>query len=122
MIELSQEKFLKIVSFFDKNMPNFPVVMSVIEGNNPGKIWVNQLENPSICLVMTNDGYSFIGKKGKIKEFLILEVIEILKKNKPIKLICEINDPLIDLFEKSGFTNVERIQFYHPAIINHDLT
>lgn len=122
MIELSSEKFLQITSFFDKNTPNFPVVMSVIEGNNPGRIWVNQLENPSICLVMTNEGYSFIGKRGKIKEFLILEVIEIFNKNKPIKLICEIDDPFIDLFEKAGFTHVDRIQFYHPAIINHDLT
>lgn len=121
MIELSLKNFSLVNSFFDKNMPNFPVVMAVIEGNNPGKIWVDQLENPSICLVITNGGYSFIGKSGELKEFLILEAIEIFKKNKPIKLICELNDPLCEIFEKAGFTHIDRIQFYHPAIINHDL-
>jgi len=122
MIELSLEKFSQATLFFDKNTPNSPVVMAVIEGNNPGRIWVDQLENPSICLVITHGGYSFIGKRGEIKELLILEIIEILKKNKPIKLIWELNDPLLGLFEKAGFTHDDRIQFYHPAIINHDLT
>lgn len=122
MIELSVEKFSQMTSFFDKNTPNFPVVRAIIEGNNPGRIWIDQLVNPSICLVITNGGYSFIGKGGEIKELIILEVIEILKKNKPIKLIWELNDPLLGLFEKAGFTHVNRIQFYHPAIINHDLT
>lgn len=122
MIELPIEKFSQITSFFDKKTPNFPVVMAVIEGNNPGRIWVDQLANSSICLVITKAGYSFISKIGEIKESRILEIIEILTKNKPIKLVWELDNQLINLFEKSGFTHVDRIQFYHPAIINHDLT
>lgn len=122
MIELPSEKFSQITFFFDKNTTNFPVVMAVIEANNPGRIWVDQLINPSICLVITNGGYSFIGKKAEIKESLVLELIEILINNKPIKLISALNNPLLSLFEKSGFTCIERIQFYHPAIIKHDFT
>lgn len=122
MIELSIERFSQVTSFFDKPIPNFPVVMSVIEGNNPGKIWVDQIENPSICLVITKGSYSFIGKKDQINESSILKVIDILKKNKPIKLILELNDPLFDLFQKAGFAHINRIQFYHSAMMNHDLT
>ena len=122
MIEIPLEKFSHVASFFDKDTPNYPVVMGVIEANNPGRIWVDELAHPSICLVITNAGYSFIGKNNAVKDSLILDAIEILKSLKPIKLIWESNDPLTNLFEKAGFAHVDRIQFHHPAIVNHDLT
>lgn len=122
MLELVLENFPKVASFFDKSIPNFPVVMAVIEGNNPGRIWVDRLDKPTTCLVMTKAGYSFLGKTENVNEFLILEAIEILKANKPVKLIWEYNDSLTPLFDAAGFTQIDRIQFNHPAIINHDLT
>lgn len=122
MIELSQSQFSKVTFLFDKSTTNYPVVMAVIEGNNLGRVWVDQLIKPSICLVIASGGYSFIGKKSNIKNSLILEAIAILKENKPIKLICELNDPLTGVFESAGFSKIDRILFHHPAIINHDLT
>lgn len=35
MIQLTAENFPQITSFFNNHIPNFPVVMKVIEGNNP---------------------------------------------------------------------------------------
>lgn len=122
MIELPLEKFSQITSFFDKETPNFAVALAVIEGNNPGRIWVDQLANPLVCLVLTKAGYSFVGNAGEIKEDQISEVIAILKENKPVKLIMALDDALMNLFEKAGFARVDRIQFYHPEVIKNDLT
>lgn len=120
MIELPLTKFSRVTHFFDNKTPNLPVVMSVIEGRNPGKIWVDHLEYPSIFLVITNGSYSFIGKQNKINIASILEIIEILKINKPIKLIWKPNDLSFSPFKNAGFVPVERIQFYNPAILNGD--
>ncbi len=69
MIEITPEKFFLGAGFFDKSTPNFPVAMAVIEKHNPGRVWMDQLENPSICLIITNGSYSFIGIKGEKKIF-----------------------------------------------------
>jgi hypothetical protein len=122
MHELLPVNFFQLARFFDQTIPNFPVVMSVIEGRNPGKAWVNQLENPSICLVITNGSYSFIGTKINIDTATLLKIITILEQNKPIKLIWNPNELPFSPFENAGFTPLDRIQFYNPAILNGDTT
>lgn len=122
MIELALTEFSRVTHFFDNTIPNFAVVMSVIEGHNPGKIWVNQFKNPTICLVIANCHDAFIGKQNEINFATVLEIIEILKTNKPINLILKPQDLTISLFKNAGFVPLERIQFYNPAIMKGDTT
>lgn len=120
MLKLLFENFHLVKNIFDLNTPNLPVVMSVIEGNNPGKIWVDQFINPIVCLVITNGSYSFIGKRQEINEQTLLDIIEILKQNKPIKLIWKSNEISVTPFINAGFIPAERIHFHHPQIKNGD--
>ncbi len=120
MIELSSENLNQIKNLINHNTPNFPVVMAVIENRNPGKIWVDQLTNPTVCLVISNGGYSFIGKQNEINTQMLLDMIEILKQNKPIKLIWKAGDIPISHFINAGFNPIERIQYHHETINNGD--
>jgi len=120
MIELTTTKFSKALKYFDKDTINYPIVMSVIENRCPGKIWVNEIENPSVCLVITNAPYSFIGTLIEVDTALLLDIIDILKLNKPVKLIWQPGLLPYTPFKNAGFAPVERIQFHNPAILQGD--
>lgn len=109
MNQLMKSDFYKVKNLYSDDIPNYPVVMAIIEGNNPGKIWVDNTNNPSQSLVISAGSYSFLsGDTIQSSE----EAFNILRSNKPIKLIYHINDAppfLVDSFEK-----INRIQFYYP--------
>ena len=122
MIEIPQTQFHLLTPFFNKSTPNLPMVLSILEGQNPGRAWVDKPENPTTCLVITNGTYSFIGKTTETIQTHMLEIIELLKSNKPIKLIWTPSDPYTSLFINAGFTPQDRIQFNNPAIAKGDTT
>ena len=109
MKQLMQPDFYKVKNLYSKDIPNYPVVMAIIEGNNPGKIWVDNVEHPSQSLVISSGSYSFIsGDTVQASE----ETLNILIANKPIKLIYDINNA--PHFSLDSFEKINRIQFYYP--------
>ena len=111
MLPLNPAQFHAVKDFFSTATPNYPVVQAVIEQHNPGKIWVDNIEHPNRCLVISDASYSFIS--GDISS----ETITLLQQHKPIKLIANINQD-ITIFEKAGFTKINRILFYYPEKIS----
>lgn len=118
MQELSQESFHKVRHFFDESIPNLPVPLAVIEKHNPGKIWVNSLTNPSICLLVTPPGYSFLKNSIEIDAQSMQDIIAILKTYKLIKLARKKNEFPLTPFLNAGFSPLERIQFTYPNLMH----
>ena len=112
--ELTNTEFPRVANFFNEEIPNYPVAISVFEGNNPGRIWVDDVQNPSLCLLVTGGGYSFIRAKqiDKISESLFSAIVDILKENNP-KVICHKEDPISLRLQHLGFFPRERIQLHH---------
>ena len=116
MFELARNNFSKVTSFFSKATLNYPVVMAIIEHCCHGSIWVDCLENPSACLVISDAGYSFLSNKAEMSIELVRSCIDILKQRPLIKLIWEPNTPFLDLFVQNGFVALDRLLLSHPAI------
>ena len=47
---LERNEYDKVLPLFN-NFPNHPVILGVIEGNNPGRIWVDDRANPKRTLL-----------------------------------------------------------------------
>lgn len=109
MKQLMQSDFYKVKNLYSKDIPNYPVVMAIIESNNPGSIWVDNTSQPSQSLVISAGSYSFIsGDTVQSNE----EILDILRSNKPIKLIYDVNnEPRVFM---DSFEIINRIQFYYP--------
>ncbi|HEV2613135.1 MAG TPA: GNAT family N-acetyltransferase [Gammaproteobacteria bacterium] len=120
IIELSPDKYSLALDFFDKSHPNYPVAMAVFEGNNPGQLWVDKLIDPSVCLLITHAGYSFIKtKQNNISEPVFSAIVEILKKHNP-KVVCQPMDFIAVKLKKQGFVPRQnsspcRIHFNHAG-------
>ena len=78
------------------------------------------ISSSSTCLVISNGSYSFIGYQVAPSLALLLEIIAILKANKPIKLLF--HSGLLPLlpFESAGFRAVARMQFHNPSLLHGD--
>lgn len=110
------KKYHLIRDFFSEQQVNYPVLMSVIEENNPGDIFLDNFTCPSICLVIAAGGYTFIGHKKDLVDESISQIVSILKNYSLIKVVVENNWPYQLAFKCNGFESVERVQFSHPEI------
>src|SRR5579862_520726 len=61
MIPLLAENYNRVDGLFARRPPNSPMLYAVLEGNNPGQVWVDQMDAPTRCLVVANIGAVFIG-------------------------------------------------------------
>lgn len=85
MINLSPEHFSKTIKLFEYTIPNSPMLFSVLEGKNPGKVFVNSVENPTQALaLLPNSNSVCIG--GKFDQKSLNESISFLRKNTDINL------------------------------------
>lgn len=112
MKQLSENKYENARKLFHKNYPNLPEIFAVIEHLIPGQIWVNNEDEPTFCLVITNSPYCFI--QGEINEEIFEECFKLLKKKPMVKLVVEPN-PQLDL-AKFGFLSVSRRQYRYRDI------
>ena len=114
MFELNKNEFGKISDLVKKYTDNSIEVMPVIEGNNIGKIFVANIEKPTLALVWTNwEFYILIGEiensqiSKDIKTFLLEKIIPFAKNQNhedcclltyPESLWTDINKELKELY------------------------
>lgn len=84
MIILPPERYFNILTLFEKTIPNNPRVFSILEGRNPGNIFVDNVAKPLRALALLphdnavctggvfdqeslNEGVSFLRKRTDIK-------------------------------------------------------
>jgi GNAT superfamily N-acetyltransferase len=51
-----------LAPLFDPTMPNHPVLLAILGGDNPGRAFVDQVENPAHAIIRTQDGWAFFSQ------------------------------------------------------------
>ncbi len=85
MIDLPPEQLSKIRALFEKTIPNNPRIFSILEGRNPGNIYVDNAKNPRRALaLLPHDDAVCIG--GKFDQESLNEGVSFLSKRTEINL------------------------------------
>jgi hypothetical protein len=80
MIELNINEFHKVIPIFEGIDHNQAVLFSVIEGNNPGKVFIDDMNNPKTALTKALLYFHF-QNAGEINWILYLLIKERYKSN-----------------------------------------
>jgi len=68
MIEIPID-YQKMAKLFADDIPNRPMLFSILLGHNPGRAVVNEAAHPSQCMIRTNDALVFVSRQVD-QEFL----------------------------------------------------
>lgn len=85
MHELIAESYPLLPSFFNREIPNSPMLYAFLEGKAPGRAYVETLSDPEGCIVSMD--YSFVFLGGKVSDQFLHETIHWLRKENLIHLI-----------------------------------
>lgn len=85
MHELIAESYPLLPSFFNREIPNSPMLYAFLEGKAPGRAYVETLSDPQGCIVSMD--YSFVFLGGKVSDQFLYEAIYQLRKENLIHLI-----------------------------------
>ena len=85
MHELISESYPLLPSFFNRDIPNSPMLYAFLEGKAPGRAYVETLSGPEGCIVSMD--YSFVFLGGKVSDPFLHETIHQLRKENLIHLI-----------------------------------
>jgi len=116
---LPESQFESVAPLFESFYPQRSIVLAVIERRIPGRVWVDRLESPMACLVVTNFVFAFCS--GRISRIIwgdFLSVLSFLKNS--VKLECSfgIRNELLSMARKRKAMLNTRIQFlYSPAVM-----
>lgn len=91
---------------FDPQVPNNPALWAVLEGRHTGKAWVDELNIPSQCVLRTDASLTYASKQ--VSQDFLVEVVDQLKKSKPIWLVRSQVDPPAP----EGYRVLPRLEFY----------
>ena len=91
---------------FDPQVPNNPALWAVFQGRHSGKAWVDELNIPSQCVLRTDASLTYASHH--VSQDFLEEVIDHLKKSKPIWLVRSHGDPPAP----EGYRVVPRLEFY----------
>ena len=103
------ENISPMKSFFvGNNIPSKPIIYAILNGRNPGNIWIDDTNSPSRILIVSNAGYSFYS--GSLSNLAVKNVINCCKQNTNIKLAVTLNqlEKIIKIYP--DFDIIERTQ------------
>ena len=64
MIELKRKDFFKVIALTDNYCKNYPIINSIIEGNNTGRVFVDNQFSPKNALIWTTwEVYYLLSRK-----------------------------------------------------------
>lgn len=107
MQQLSKNEFGLVHKLFNKDYPNLPMVLGVIERLIPGQIIVDNKNHPTMCMIMSGAPYCFI--KGRVDEERFIACLKLLEQKPIVKLVFD-PSPAFDLL-KYGFLTTPRRQY-----------
>src|SRR5262245_10929973 len=61
MVELDSPQFARVSSLFDENLPNRPMLESVLADRNPGWVFADSGERPTAAVVVSRYSFSYLG-------------------------------------------------------------
>lgn len=106
---LAPEDYTLALPFFADFHINEPILYSILEQKNPGKVLTDNRRNPSFVLIYSPGSYTFLA--GSLDQLALQAVASYLKTLPRISLVCPLGWEHRAFFEAAGFTAVERIQF-----------
>jgi RimJ/RimL family protein N-acetyltransferase len=92
---------------FDPQVPNNPALWAVFEGRHFGNAFVDDLDIPSQCVLRTDASLTYASHH--VSQDFLQEVIDHLKKSKPIWLVRSQGDPPAP----EGYRVLPRLEFYN---------
>ena len=111
MFELHPNQFISVLPLFDRDMPLFVRVISTLKDRTPGKVYVDNPQQPKICALSLNYyNVTFLG--GAIdQEWIDTVAVELSRDQElilqlPSRFDKELRMPLMD------FEVVDRFEFY----------
>lgn len=111
MIDLRPDQFDAAIPLFEMNMPNSVRIVSTLEGRTPGKVYVDDVHQPTVsALVINFYNITFLG--GNIDQNWIDHVAQELSREDKIRIVWP---PLYDAKFKPPTTFseiVDRYEFY----------
>ena len=90
--ELTSQKYLQITPLLGK-YAEYPVVNAVLEGNSPGRIFVDNPTHPKSTFVLTNAGFAYLVGSPRNHDFN--NALKKLLNDKLFPEIKESNDPTL---------------------------
>jgi len=69
MVELEPEAFHTVASLFAGIDHSVALVYGVIQGHSPGRVFVNRRDDPTVALLVSHVGYSYVGGRPDDKCF-----------------------------------------------------
>jgi GNAT superfamily N-acetyltransferase len=51
MLQLADDHLGRVVPLFDRDMPNSPMIFSTLDGRTPGRAYVDDIDDPTACVV-----------------------------------------------------------------------
>ncbi|MTI47384.1 MAG: GNAT family N-acetyltransferase [Firmicutes bacterium] len=70
MFELHKNEYYRINEVFQDISHSHPIVYSVLEGNQPGKVFIDDIKNPRTALLYPTNSFFYIAGDEKNNEFL----------------------------------------------------
>jgi len=73
MVQLQPRQFARVVSLFDGDLPNRPMLESVLADRNPGWVFADSEERPRAAVVVSRYSFTYLGGRpdGKLLDFAL---------------------------------------------------
>ena len=84
-----------VADLFNGNIPNAPMLFSVLYGRNPGTVLVDDIEHPKQCVVRDNQGWTF--RSQQVSQELLKESMKHLLETYNIIKLVSVDDVAIEL-------------------------
>lgn len=89
MQKLPLSAYADYISLIPLTLANYPLAISILLGNNPGQVWVDNSNKPQSFIILSNSGYEqFIPLPAKTKVDPKV-AIDICKTYQPMKIVWQ---------------------------------
>jgi GNAT superfamily N-acetyltransferase len=85
MLRLTEDSLGRVRSLFDRNMPNSPMIFSVLAGRAPGAVYVDDASHPTACVIsMDFLDLAFLG--GDVEQEGLVGAVAQLRRQRSVLL------------------------------------
>ncbi len=115
VVEITPEQVTPPIKLlFDMEMPTGVRCQAVLGGGNAGRIFVDDIEQPSMGYVWEqDDGNLYQG--GEKDRLVLIQMVEILRQKGTVALGFRDGDPIVDTFPPDAEAGAECIELFRPA-------
>jgi len=103
-----------IKGLFDPKMPTGVRCFAVLGGGNAGRIFVDDLQHPSMSLVWERDDGNLY--RGGVTDWqVVAELVHVLRQTSPVALAFRDGDPSVEQFPPEPQAGAECVELDRPA-------